>query len=57
LTKANPPKALITGIIGPEGAYLAELLLKKGYIVQGAKRRSSLCNVRTGADVTIRKLV
>lgn len=36
--------ALITGITGQDGAYLAELLLKKGYIVHGIKRRSSLLN-------------
>ncbi|MBA3023307.1 MAG: GDP-mannose 4,6-dehydratase [Gammaproteobacteria bacterium] len=36
--------ALITGITGQDGAYLAELLLKKGYIVHGMKRRSSLFN-------------
>lgn len=37
-------KALITGITGQDGAYLAELLLEKGYIVHGIKRRSSLIN-------------
>ncbi|HEY0676277.1 MAG TPA: GDP-mannose 4,6-dehydratase [Immundisolibacter sp.] len=36
--------ALITGITGQDGAYLAELLLKKGYIVHGIKRRTSLFN-------------
>jgi len=36
--------ALITGITGQDGAYLAELLLKKGYIVHGLKRRSSMFN-------------
>ena len=36
--------ALITGITGQDGAYLAELLLSKGYIVHGIKRRSSLIN-------------
>ncbi len=36
--------ALITGITGQDGAYLAEFLLKKGYIVHGMKRRSSLFN-------------
>ena len=35
-------KALITGITGQDGAYLAELLLEKGYEVHGIKRRSSL---------------
>ncbi len=37
-------KALITGITGQDGAYLAELLLAKGYEVHGIKRRSSLFN-------------
>lgn len=37
-------KALITGITGQDGAYLAELLLEKGYNVHGVKRRSSLIN-------------
>lgn len=36
--------ALITGITGQDGAYLAELLLKKGYMVHGIKRRASLFN-------------
>ncbi|MHA6250136.1 GDP-mannose 4,6-dehydratase [Pontibacter sp. CAU 1760] len=36
--------ALITGVTGQDGAYLAELLLKKGYMVHGLKRRSSLFN-------------
>ncbi len=36
--------ALITGITGQDGAYLAELLLRKGYVVHGLKRRSSLFN-------------
>ena len=42
-----PPKkqvALITGVTGQDGAYLAEFLLKKGYEVHGIKRRSSLFN-------------
>ena len=37
-------KALITGITGQDGAYLAEFLLKKGYVVHGIKRRASLFN-------------
>jgi GDPmannose 4,6-dehydratase len=37
-------KAIITGITGQDGAYLAELLLEKGYEVHGIKRRSSLFN-------------
>ena len=37
-------KALITGVTGQDGSYLAEFLLKKGYIVHGIKRRSSSLN-------------
>jgi GDPmannose 4,6-dehydratase len=40
----NPKKVLITGITGQDGAYLAKLLLSKGYEVHGIKRRSSLFN-------------
>ncbi|KPK70370.1 MAG: GDP-mannose 4,6-dehydratase [Acidithiobacillales bacterium SM23_46] len=40
----NRKVALITGITGQDGAYLAELLLKKGYEVHGIKRRTSLFN-------------
>jgi len=41
----HPQKvALITGVTGQDGAYLAELLLEKGYIVHGIKRRTSLIN-------------
>ncbi len=39
-------KALITGVTGQDGAYLAEFLLKKGYEVHGIKRRSSLFNTQ-----------
>ncbi|MEF3191492.1 MAG: GDP-mannose 4,6-dehydratase [Campylobacterales bacterium] len=39
-----PKTALITGITGQDGSYLAEFLLKKGYIVHGIKRRASLFN-------------
>jgi GDPmannose 4,6-dehydratase len=41
---AQQKVALITGITGQDGSYLAEFLLKKGYIVHGLKRRSSLFN-------------
>jgi GDP-D-mannose dehydratase len=42
---APPPKtALITGITGQDGSYLAELLLEKGYQVHGIKRRASSFN-------------
>ena len=37
-------KALITGITGQDGSYLAEFLLNKGYEVHGIKRRTSLIN-------------
>jgi len=43
----NKPKvALITGITGQDGAYLAEFLLDKGYVVHGIKRRTSLFNTK-----------
>ena len=42
--KENKKVALITGITGQDGSYLAEFLLKKGYIVHGIKRRTSLFN-------------
>jgi len=38
--------ALITGITGQDGSYLAELLIEKGYVVHGIKRRSSLFNTQ-----------
>jgi GDPmannose 4,6-dehydratase len=40
----TPKIAFITGVTGQDGAYLSEFLLKKGYIVHGLKRRSSLFN-------------
>ena len=40
----NPKVALITGVTGQDGSYLAEFLLEKGYIVHGIKRRASLFN-------------
>jgi GDPmannose 4,6-dehydratase len=40
----NPPVALITGITGQDGSYLAQLLLSKGYVVHGIIRRASLFN-------------
>ncbi len=40
----SPKSALITGITGQDGAYLAEFLLRRGYIVHGMKRRASLIN-------------
>jgi GDPmannose 4,6-dehydratase len=56
-------RALITGITGQDGAYLAELLLGKGYEVHGVKRRTSLFNtdridhLYEGPEVKNRKLV
>lgn len=41
---SNQKIALITGVTGQDGSYLAEFLLKKGYIVHGIKRRASLFN-------------
>ena len=43
-TRRRLKTALITGVTGQDGAYLAEFLLKKGYQVHGIKRRSSLFN-------------
>ncbi len=45
-TKAAPKVALITGITGQDGSYLAEFLLEKGYIVHGIKRRASSFNTQ-----------
>jgi GDPmannose 4,6-dehydratase len=50
----NPPTgktALITGITGQDGSYLSELLLNKGYVVHGIKRRSSSFNTSRIDDV------
>lgn len=38
--------ALVTGVTGQDGAYLAEFLLNKGYVVHGIKRRSSSFNTQ-----------
>ncbi len=43
---ASPKVALITGITGQDGSYLAEFLLEKGYVVHGIKRRGSLFNTQ-----------
>ncbi|MFV5693026.1 GDP-mannose 4,6-dehydratase [Flavobacterium sp. LT1R49] len=44
MDNTTPKTAFITGVTGQDGAYLSEFLLKKGYIVHGLKRRSSLFN-------------
>lgn len=44
MSDTTPKKALITGLTGQDGSYLAELLLKKGYAVHGLMRRSSSFN-------------
>ena len=44
--QATPKVALITGITGQDGSYLAEFLLEKGYIVHGIKRRASSLNTQ-----------
>jgi GDPmannose 4,6-dehydratase len=44
VTRQKMKKALITGVTGQDGAYLADLLLQKGYEVHGIKRRTSLFN-------------
>src|SRR3546814_18862963 len=43
--------ALITGVTGQDGAYLARLLLEKGYVVHGLKRRSSSFNTGRIEDI------
>jgi GDPmannose 4,6-dehydratase len=45
--------ALITGVNGQDGAYLAQLLLDKGYIVHGVKRRSSSFNTARVDDLYV----
>ena len=45
-SNAKAKVALITGITGQDGSYLAEFLLEKGYVVHGIKRRSSLFNTQ-----------
>ena len=45
-TNQQPKVALITGITGQDGSYLAEFLLEKGYVVHGIKRRSSSFNTQ-----------
>ena len=42
----TPPIALITGVTGQDGSYLAEFLLEKGYVVHGIKRRASSLNTQ-----------
>ncbi len=44
--------ALITGITGQDGSYLAELLLEKGYTVHGIKRRASSYGLRPASHTT-----
>ena len=46
MKKGNTKKALITGVTGQDGSYLAEFLLEKGYEVHGIKRRSSSFNTQ-----------
>ena len=46
MPKTSPKTALITGITGQDGSYLAEFLLDKGYIVHGIKRRASSFNTQ-----------
>jgi GDPmannose 4,6-dehydratase len=51
LAEANGKRALITGVTGQDGAYLARLLLEKGYEVHGLKRRSSSFNTGRIEDI------
>jgi len=49
------PVALITGVTGQDGAYLADLLIRKGYVVHGIKRRSSSFNTSRVDDLVDRQ--
>jgi GDPmannose 4,6-dehydratase len=51
MIKASGKVALVTGITGQDGAYLARLLLEKGYVVHGIKRRSSSFNTARIEDI------
>ena len=51
MAEANGKRALVTGITGQDGAYLARLLLEKGYEVHGLKRRSSSFNTGRIEDI------
>tara|TARA_A100001035_G_C27783380_1_gene502989 strand:- start:441 stop:1565 length:1125 start_codon:yes stop_codon:yes gene_type:complete len=51
MSNNNKKVALITGVTGQDGSYLAELLLKKGYEVHGIKRRSSSFNTNRLNDI------
>ena len=51
MTQANGKRALVTGVTGQDGAYLARLLLEKGYEVHGLKRRSSSFNTGRIEDI------
>jgi GDPmannose 4,6-dehydratase len=54
-TRALTKTALITGVTGQDGAYLAEFLLAKGYVVHGVKRRSSSFNTPRVDDMMMRQ--
>lgn len=49
--------ALITGITGQDGSYLAEFLLAQGYKVHGLKRRASLLNTQLLLGIDLRTLL
>ena len=51
MTASSGKVALVTGITGQDGAYLARLLLEKGYTVHGIKRRSSSFNTARIEDI------
>src|SRR5215207_976773 len=53
LSTLDAPTALITGITGQDGAHLARLLLEKGYVVHGVKRRSSSFNTARVDDLYV----
>ena len=51
MTNNDHKTALITGVTGQDGAYLPDLLLDKGYVVHGVKRRSSSFNTGRIEDI------
>ena len=53
MTVAKPGVALITGVTGQDGSYLARLLLANGYVVHGVKRRSSSFNTERVDDLYV----
>ena len=53
MSESKPRVALVTGITGQDGGYLCRLLLSKGYVVHGVKRRSSSFNTGRIDDIYV----